>query len=125
MYCLSIGWLLCRLLFLVFVILGFRYSWFSLFLVFVIFGFRWTGSTTTTALPSAEANLSNENELQPLPCQLSVPLRPIVCFAQHLAVHKCCCAALAPGCYMVGIHFRKGPYFILVGIVTNGTKRAI
>ena len=85
------------------------------FFVFVLC-YRWTGSTTTTALLSTESDLSNENELQPLPWQLPIPHCAIVGFAKHLAVFEGCCAAFAPGCYVVGIHIGK-PH---VKICVNG-----
>ena len=56
---------------------------------------------------------------------LSVSFRPVMRLAQHLAVADVCAAALAPCCYVVGIHFVK---FINPGanvIMTFGTFRTI
>jgi hypothetical protein len=63
----------------------------------IVLCYRWTVGTSSTFWMSQESNLFNENELQPLPCQLPIPLCPIVGFAQHLAIFEGCCAAFAPG----------------------------
>jgi hypothetical protein len=78
---------------LVFVILGFRYSWFSLdsWDKYDSFAVHGVGPV-------------QRKRLQPLPFHLPIPPCPVVGFAEHLAIFEGCCAAFAPGGYVVGIH---------------------
>jgi hypothetical protein len=46
-------------------------------------------------------------------------------FAEHLAVVGCCCAAFAPGGYVVGIHIGQFIEPGFVGIVAKGAKRTV
>ena len=45
--------------------------------------------------------------------------------AQHLAVFNTCSTALAPCGHVVGIHVLQVPYLVMIGIVTDGTERAV
>ena len=56
---------------------------------------------------------------------LFIPLGPVVRFAEHLAVADVRCAAFAPRRYMVGIHFIILPYTLCVGVMSDGTQRAV
>ena len=56
---------------------------------------------------------------------LSVSLRPVVGFAEHLAVADVCSTAMRPGGHMVGVHFGELPDAGSVGIVADCAIRAV
>lgn len=58
-------------------------------------------------------------------CQLFVPFRPIVRFAQHLAVGDAGSTAFAPSCHVVSIHLLEFPYFGASGIMTESAQRTV
>ena len=57
--------------------------------------------------------------------QLFVPFRPVVGFAQHLAVGNAGSATFAPCGHMVGIHLLEFPYFGAGGIMTESAQRTV
>ena len=59
------------------------------------------------------------------PFPSAVSLRPVMRFAEHLAVTFAGDAAIAPRLHMVGIHFAKFPQALPVCIVTYGAERTV
>ena len=59
------------------------------------------------------------------PFPSAVSLRPVMRFAEHLAVTFVGDAAIAPRLHMVGIHFAKFPQALPVCIVTYGAERTV
>ena len=57
--------------------------------------------------------------------QLFVPFRPVVRFAQHLAVGDAGSTALVPSCHVVSFYFLEFPYFGAGGIMTESAQRTV
>ena len=56
---------------------------------------------------------------------LSVALRTVMRFAEHLTILDVGCAALAPRRHMVCVHILQIPNLAFRDIVANGTQRAV
>lgn len=69
--------------------------------------------------------LDGERQIGENVCQLFVSFRPVVRFAQHLAVGNAGSAALAPCGHMVSIHLLEFPYFGAGGIMTESAQRTV
>ena len=57
--------------------------------------------------------------------QLFVPLRPVMCRAEHCTIANISCATVAPCRYMVRIHFLQLVYSMSVIIIPQGAQGAI